>query len=216
MSAAQRRAALTMHALQPRDQRWVLQRLPAQQRAVVAGLLGELRELGIPSDRGLLQSVLETSAAAPAPAVPAEPGPAALAGGPLSTGLLRDEPAFVWAACLLDRAPDEQRRLLAALAPSQAAAVRALMAGRLAHAPQLRHAVRQALARHAGAQATDPSAPPSGLWAGLWAAVWRMARRAAWAGRRRVAGPTMLPRRGMAAWVQHKLRLMSGAAGERA
>jgi hypothetical protein len=213
MSAAQRRAALTVHALQPRDQRWVLQRLPAPQRAVVAGLLGELRELGIPSDRRLLQPVLETSAAAAALGVPVEPGPAAVAGGPLPAGLLRDEPAFVWAACLLDRAPDEQRRLLAALAPSQAAAVRALMAGGLAHAPQLRHAVRQALARHAGAQAIEPAATPGGPGARLWLAAWRMARRA---GRRRVAGPTMLPRRGMAAWVQHKLRLVLGAAGERA
>jgi hypothetical protein len=159
----QRRAALTLHALDADDRHWVLARLPEGQRALMSGLLAELRALRIPSDRRLLDHALETrGASAAGPGAEAAPGPGEpaavpapsvrsgpeVADRPLPADLLRrvgHEPPFVLATCLLDLPAAEQARVLARLAPGRAAAVRELMAGGLAGAALLRRTVRQAL-----------------------------------------------------------------------
>ncbi|MGE4240218.1 hypothetical protein [Ramlibacter sp.] len=53
-----RHAALALHALQPVDREWLLGQLPPGRRAELAPLLDELRALGIPADRTLLDSVV--------------------------------------------------------------------------------------------------------------------------------------------------------------
>jgi len=147
-----RRAALALHALAGRDQRWVLDRLAPAQRRLVSGLLGELRALRIPADVALLKS-LRGPAAAPQPRadMPAQ----AQATPEVIAGWLVGERPFVVAACLLDLAPARQDLVLARLTPSQAAAARTLMAGGLEQAHALRQAVRVAVqARHAHAAHT--------------------------------------------------------------
>lgn len=53
-----RRAALTLHGLQPADREWVLSQLDVSERDAMTRLLAELGELGIPSDQGLVQEAL--------------------------------------------------------------------------------------------------------------------------------------------------------------
>ncbi|HET7864520.1 MAG TPA: hypothetical protein VFL86_08950, partial [Burkholderiaceae bacterium] len=120
-----RRAALALHALARRDQRWVLDRLAPAQRRLVTGLLGELRALRIPADASLLKSLR----AAPAASAPVPRQDIEAPASPEALGeWLAHEPPFVVAACLLDLPRDAQDPVLARLAPSQAAAARALMA----------------------------------------------------------------------------------------
>jgi len=57
-TSSSRRAALALHALDPQDRLWVLERLEPLQRAHVEALLGELTELGIPADPALLRQAL--------------------------------------------------------------------------------------------------------------------------------------------------------------
>ena len=163
-----RRAALALHALARRDQRWVLDRLAPAQRRLVSGLLGELRALRIPADAALLKS-LRAPATAPRPRTDAQP-PARLE--VLGEWLAREQP-FVVAACLLDLARDQQDQVLARLAPSQATAARTLMAGGLEQAHALRAAVRASLqARHA--QAGSAPGRPDG-WRARLRALWSRA-----------------------------------------
>lgn len=153
-----RRAALALHALARRDQRWVLDRLAPAQRRLVSGLLGELRALRIPADAALLKS-LRAPEAARKPRADADTQ--APASPEVVAGWLVGERPFVVAACLLDLAPARQDQVLARLAPSQAAAARTLMAGGLEQAHALRQAVRAAVqARHAHAAHT-PAQPGS-------------------------------------------------------
>lgn len=57
-----REAALALHALEPDDRAWLIERLtPAQQRAVTP-LLAELAELAIPADARLVDDALRHSA----------------------------------------------------------------------------------------------------------------------------------------------------------
>lgn len=59
-SSPVRQAALTLHAMAPRDSAWLLQQLPAIEAAELQSLLEELRGLGIPSDPGLLDALRES------------------------------------------------------------------------------------------------------------------------------------------------------------
>jgi hypothetical protein len=158
----QRRAALAIHALARKDQRWVLERLAPAQRQLVSGLLGELRALRIPADPALLPALRAPSARAEA-----QPAPEALA------GWLTGEQPFVVAACLLDLARDRQDQVLARLAPAQAEAARALMAGGLAKAHALRQAVRTALQARRVQAGAAPARP--GGWRARLQALWSRA-----------------------------------------
>jgi hypothetical protein len=161
-----RRAALALHALARRDQRWVMDRLAPAQRRQMSGLLGELRALRIPADVALLKSLRAPVPRADTQA-PAQATPEVIAGW-----LAREQP-FVVAACLLDLARGLQDDVLARLAPSQAAAARALMAGGLEHAHALRQAVRTSLqARRAQAGAVPVQA---GGWRARLKSLWSRA-----------------------------------------
>lgn len=63
-----RKAALLLHAMSPKDQGWVLEHLPVDQRGELRDLLAELIDLGIPVDRSLLSEVVSTSSPSPLPA----------------------------------------------------------------------------------------------------------------------------------------------------
>jgi len=65
VSEGQRRAALALHALAPRDREWILGRLGAVERRDLGALLADLGELGIPPAPDVIQPLL---AAAPTPA----------------------------------------------------------------------------------------------------------------------------------------------------
>ena len=54
-----RKAALLLHAMRPRDQRWILDQLDTGQRMVLQDLLAELKELGIPAEPSLLDAVAD-------------------------------------------------------------------------------------------------------------------------------------------------------------
>jgi hypothetical protein len=143
-----------------------MDRLAPAQRRQVSGLLGELLALRIPADVALLKS-LPTPEPRANTLTPAQATPELIAGW-----LTREQP-FVVAACLLDLAPNQQDDVLARLAPSQAAAARALMAGGLEHAHALRQAVRTSLqARQAQAGAVQ--ARPGG-WRTRLQALWSRA-----------------------------------------
>lgn len=150
-----RRAALALHALARRDQRWVLDRLAPAQRRLVTGLLGELRALRIPADAGLLAS-LRTAATS---AAGSRQDSQATASSEALGEWLAHEPPFVVAACLLDLPRGAQGQVLARLAPSQAAAARALMAGGLEQAHALRAAVRTALQARQAQAGAGPARP---------------------------------------------------------
>lgn len=138
-----REAALALHALEPSDRAWLVERLtPAQQRAV-SPLLAELAELGIPADAGLVDEALRESAHGVARS--AQQRIAALPAAQAAQ-LLRGEPApFV--ACVLGLAAwpwtppyvasldaSAQRRLQDAMhdAPAAAAPLRAWLLETLA------------------------------------------------------------------------------------
>lgn len=67
--STERHAALMLHAMGEADRAWALARLQPAERARVAPLLDELRELGVPADRRWVAQVLDTSM----PATPATP-----------------------------------------------------------------------------------------------------------------------------------------------
>jgi hypothetical protein len=158
-----RRAALALHALARRDQRWVMYRLAPAQRRQVSGLLGELRALRIPADVALLKPLRTPEPRANTQA-PAQAAPELIA------GWLAQEQPFVVAACLLDLPQGPQDDVLARLAPSQAAAARALMAGGLEHAHALRQAVRTSLQARQAQAGAAPARP--GGWRARLQALW--------------------------------------------
>lgn len=58
IAASLRRAALVVHAMPERDRAWLLAQLAPQERAQLEPLLAELRSLGIPGDRALLEEAI--------------------------------------------------------------------------------------------------------------------------------------------------------------
>lgn len=57
-NAGARKAALVLHGLGADDRRWLLSRLPQQQRDTVQPLLDELAALGVPADAQLVEQLL--------------------------------------------------------------------------------------------------------------------------------------------------------------
>jgi hypothetical protein len=178
-SAAQRKAALLLHALEERDRDWLLARLPEAQRAHLSTLLEELRDLGIRADRTIVDEALARDEATPAPAGPtAVPERTAGASGPLAslTGreldrlarLLRGQPArltvhllrageWAWHAGLLRRLPAALRRC-----------VEAELRDVDVPAPALRAELVALVARDLGLDARAPGqSVPAGRWARL-------------------------------------------------
>lgn len=98
-----RRAALTLHALGPQDQAWLMQQLPAQQAMALTPLLEELENLGIPKDRTLVQAAL------------AAPSSSAVDAGV--------DHAEALCRTLMHEAPALQSQLLSLLSSAQRAAV---------------------------------------------------------------------------------------------
>ena len=52
-----RQAALCIHGLSPKDQKWILKKLPRQQRLTIKGMLRELSAIGIPADQEWLPQI---------------------------------------------------------------------------------------------------------------------------------------------------------------
>ncbi|MGD8560853.1 MAG: hypothetical protein PVG89_15490 [Gammaproteobacteria bacterium] len=52
-----RQAALCIHGLNPRDQKWILKKLPREQRLTIKGMLRELNAIGIPADQEWLPQI---------------------------------------------------------------------------------------------------------------------------------------------------------------
>ncbi|WP_140637074.1 hypothetical protein [Methylibium rhizosphaerae] len=103
--SSMRQAALTVHALNEADRRWVLEQLPQEERQPLLSLLRELAELGVPPDASLLPAAVEPYTLPPA-AMQA-PGPEArLERLPPATvaAALRDEPRALVLAVLGCRA----------------------------------------------------------------------------------------------------------------
>ena len=120
---ALRRAALTLHALDPQDRAWLLERLPAARRLQLAPLLADLAELGIPADERLVREAL--AAVRPSTASPGAAGDAWETLARQSAGtmaqLLKQEPeglvarlvalrAWPWAEALLQSLDGGARR----------------------------------------------------------------------------------------------------------
>jgi len=59
MIAGIRQAALYLHSLNKRDQKWLLKQLPADKKAQLQALLEELKSVGIPGGQNWLPSVKE-------------------------------------------------------------------------------------------------------------------------------------------------------------
>lgn len=134
MNAGFRKAALKLHAMPAADRGWIMEQLPAPDRAALAGLLDELQALGIAPDHHIADEAAQGGearqpvlAAAGDPAV-ARALDALCAAAPASiAALLADEPeqmaavflaAYPWpwrARLLADYEVEQRRRLNAAL-----------------------------------------------------------------------------------------------------
>lgn len=64
---AYRQAAICLHGLEDHDRDWLLNRLPKEHSAVLAGLLFELKALGIPRETSLSRDLLPDSGVADNP-----------------------------------------------------------------------------------------------------------------------------------------------------
>jgi hypothetical protein len=127
-----RRAALALHGLHASDRDWILAQLAAPERAPLDPLLEELRELGIPADRSMIDAAV-TAAPAPISPPPAQTprdriraaSPArireALAGEPAAVvaSLIAVEP-WPWRAAFLARLPHRTRGEISRASPQAA------------------------------------------------------------------------------------------------
>ncbi|MBT9457020.1 MAG: hypothetical protein IV097_10410 [Burkholderiaceae bacterium] len=119
-----RRSALLLHSVGADDQAWLLDRLADQQQSALRGLLGELKQLGIPRQPELLHEALPVAkAASPAPVDPGDMLIHSLSALSLDRveELLRGEPAdliarllalapWPWEAALMQRIPALKQR----------------------------------------------------------------------------------------------------------
>lgn len=62
-AAPARSAALLLHALSKSDRQWLLQQLRSEDCTILAPMLEELRQMGIPADRALVRELLGDAAA---------------------------------------------------------------------------------------------------------------------------------------------------------
>ncbi|HEX7888057.1 MAG TPA: hypothetical protein VF522_01750 [Ramlibacter sp.] len=166
---AARRAALTIHALGEEDRAWMLAQLQPQQRAVLEPLLSELRDLGIQSDRRVLEQIESDS---PSP-VSATARLARLGRPQIQhlARLLEQEPPEVTRALLAAGDAAWRNSLLKALDPRFATRVRGLSSA-VSNGPALAAAllavVEGRLNRQAGGTARSS-----------WWSAWNVLRRTA-------------------------------------
>lgn len=112
--SAQRSAALLLHGMSEADHEWAWEQLEDVQRATLAPLLRELRELGVPSDASLLHNVI-AEAPSPAPQMESARDRVSKADPAQLAELLYPEPAGL-VQCLLALGPwPWQSQVLAAL-----------------------------------------------------------------------------------------------------
>lgn len=127
VTAAQRRAALVLHALTPADQRWILQRMPHALQRRMRGLLRELGRLGI--QPGVSSAASANFAAATVAASDLEAASDSCSSVPNESTLLTSAQRTALAQAL-DTAPTALRAYaLAVLPAAEHAAITALLPG---------------------------------------------------------------------------------------
>lgn len=164
-----REAALLLHALAPADREWLIAQLPDAERAPLRAHLDELRAIGIPADRALVEQVVAAPRAATA-AAPTDGGDDAMraleeARAAEIAELLAGEPPFLVAQLLRVKDWTWSRALLRRLGAAERAAVERELAR--AAAPRT-----IALQRHlVGALARRLAAAPRRRAASAWATL---------------------------------------------
>jgi hypothetical protein len=150
-----RRAALLVHAMAAPDRAWLLQRLPASQRAAVLRLLEELDALGVPSQPDLVREVCGATQAPPcnAPRALHEMDTRAV------LHVLAAEPDALIAALLRAREDPWSQHLLSSLGDRRVRIERLMHTADGARAPALVAALEEGLARCA-AGLERPVEPP--------------------------------------------------------
>jgi hypothetical protein len=161
---AMHRAALVVHALADADRDWLLQSLPEAERTMLAPLLTELRELGIPPDARLLDGAVDATAAG-SQAAPEAHALDALdqAGFAALAVILAMEPPRVAAALIAARPAAWGERLLACVPREHAEAIRSISISPAASALQ---AAVEALLVPLVQERRRPAAQPT-AWARL-------------------------------------------------
>jgi hypothetical protein len=158
-----REAALALHALEPDDRAWLIERLtPAEQRAV-APLLAELAELGIPADARLVDEALRHSARSATRS--AQQRIAALQ-ATQAAQLLHDEPAPFVAGLLGLAEWPWTREYIAGLDASAQRRLQDAMHDAPAAAAPLRAWLIEALAARIGGDAIGAEDPVRLAWTG--------------------------------------------------
>jgi hypothetical protein len=159
-----RRAALALHAVADADRDWLLGALSAAQQAQLRLLLDELRDIGIPSDRRLVDELCAASAVPEAARVPVAPSLGLDVGqAAVLARLARCEPPTIVAALCGAADASWRNQLLTSLAPAARAEVQA-QESRLDRAPALRGAILESVRRQLPAGGKQAGAVRAGLW----------------------------------------------------
>jgi hypothetical protein len=149
-----RKAALALASLGDADRAWMLERLPEPQRARIAPLLDELREMHVPFDRELLKQVAQESP------------------DPTDTGallpVLEQEPDWLIALILRARAWPWRAEFLQRIGVERQISIQRALPGRLELRPKLVAALLAALETRAREQPGErwdaPQAAPKPSW----------------------------------------------------
>ena len=158
MQEGRRVAALTVHALCPEDQAWLLAQLSPEDRTELSECLSELRALGVPADPQLLsmaKQLAEPSLREAASLPEAASVDVGAASAPSGTRLaqiarcLMDEPLATARLCLAAYDPGEQALLLASMPTERALPLRQEGLVLPATAVELREALRACLMQRA-------------------------------------------------------------------
>ena len=162
-----RRAAMLLHALGDGDRDWLLARLPATQAGELRGLLGELRELGLPADRELIEQAV--GEAPPAPASQSSRSAACIAAADAARilALLRGEPDRLVALVTSSSAWPWREPFFGQLGPQRAARLREMSLAMRAPV-SLRAAVLDALAQRVRQAEADDPRPVAQRRPGRW------------------------------------------------
>ena len=157
--AGERHAALALHGMAAVDREWMLQQLGDEWRAVLDGLLAELRELGVAAEPQLL-------AAGSSGAASGEPAPREVLAslpGELLHRLLRDEPDALIADVLTGLGPFQAQGELLRLLRGSGRILDPLLQAPGPLASRRAEALTQALLRRAAAAppASPPASPPA-------------------------------------------------------